>query len=131
MFDKWFYTHLGQTCGPVTGDELNELAEYGELDREDMIWREAEDPRDAVRAGRVLIFFLAGGKPRPRPAPVEPPPAPPEPAGSSPAAAPTWLAELADAGAAGDAASPASAPAALDWLQDVRRAEEAPPPENS
>ena len=131
MFNRWFYTHLGQTFGPVTGDELNELAEYGELDREDKVWREEADPREAERAGRVLIFFLAGGKPRPRPAPPEPPPAPVEPAAAPPGAAPAWLADLADAGAAGEAASPASPPAALDWLQDVRRAEEAPPQEKS
>jgi GYF domain 2 len=130
VFDKWFYTHLGQTCGPVTGDELNELAEYGELDREDMIWREAENPRDGVRAGHVLIFFLAGGKPQPRPAPPEPPPAPPEPAAAPPGAAPAWLADVADARTAADVASPAGPPAALDWLQDVRRAEEASGQEN-
>jgi GYF domain 2 len=109
MFDKWFYIHLGKMCGPVTADELNELAETGGLDAKDLIWRVEASPKDAVRAGGHLIFFLAGGTPTP---PASP---------GAPAAAPDWLSDLADV--AEETADPPSA-SPLDWLQDVRNAEQ-------
>jgi hypothetical protein len=129
MFDKWFYIHLGKMCGPVTADELNELAETGGLDARDLIWRVEASPKDAVRAGGCLIFFLAGGTPPPPP--VEESPTmdmPVAPAPSSPSApAPAWLRELADIADA-NTDSPAAPASPLDWLQDVRNAEQPPKP---
>jgi hypothetical protein len=138
MFDKWFYIHLGKMCGPVTADELNERAKTGGLDAKDLIWRVEAGPKDAVRAGRHLIFFLAGGQPTPPPVEESPPlatpvglpsnpplamPVAPTPS-APPAPAPAWLSELADAAEAipDPSASPSASP--LDWLQDVRNAEQ-------
>jgi hypothetical protein len=139
MFDKWFYIHLGKMCGPVTADELNELAETGGLDAKDLIWRMEASPKDAVRAGRHLIFFLAGGVPTPPPVAESPPLATPvrpqsnpplasPVAPTPPAPAPAWLSELADvtSGVADSAAAPSVSP--MDWLQDVRNAEQKPKP---
>jgi hypothetical protein len=135
MFDKWFYIHLGKMCGPVSADELNELAETGGLDAKDLIWRMEASPKDAVRAGRHLIFFLAGGQPTPPPVEESPPLATPvgpplaTPVGTtSPAPAPAWLSELADVadGILDPSASPSASP--MDWLQDVRNAEQASKP---
>ncbi len=115
MFDKWFYIHLGKMCGPVTADELNELAETGGLDEKDLIWRLEASPKDAVRAGKHLIFFLAGGTPKQPP--VEESSPPDAPAASGPA--PDWLSDLAESTDAKPvvSAAPASPP---DWLQDVQ-----------
>jgi len=124
MFDKWFYIHLGKMCDPVTADELNELAETGGLDEKDLIWRVEASPKDAVRAGKHLIFFLAGGVPKPPPVEETPPPASLAP----PAAAPDWLSDLADV-ADETADSPSASP--LDWLQDVRNAEQTPKPRDN
>jgi hypothetical protein len=129
MFDKWFYIHLGKMCGPVTADELNELAETGGLDARDLIWRVEASPKDAVRAGGCLIFFLAGGTPTPPPVEESPtvdmPVAPAPPSPSAPA--PTWLRELADIADA-NTDSPAAPASPLDWLQDVRNSEQTPKP---
>jgi hypothetical protein len=122
MVDKWFYTHLGKMCGPVTADELNELAETGRLDEKDLIWRVECSPKDAVRAGKHLIFFLAGGTPKPPP--VDEAPSVDEP--PPPAAAPDWLSDLAGIAEEPRVAPPAAAP--LDWLQDVRNAEQSSKP---
>jgi hypothetical protein len=123
MFDKWFYIHLGKMCGPVTADELNELAGTGGLDEKDLIWRVEASPKDAVRAGKHLIFFLAGGTPKPPPVeespPLAAPVAPDLPA--PPAPTPSWLSELAEIA---DAKPEAPAASPLDWLQDVRNAEQ-------
>jgi hypothetical protein len=119
MSDKWFYIHLGKMCGPVTADELNELAETGGLDARDLIWRVGASPKDAVRAGGCLIFFLGGGTPTPPPVEESPPlampvaPASPAP----PTAAPDWLSDLADVA---DETADSPSPSPLDWLQDVQ-----------
>ena len=123
MHDKWFYIHLGKMCGPVTADELNTLAETGGLGEKDLIWRVEASPKDAVRAGKHLIFFLAGGTPTP-PAVEEPPPLA-SPVESAPA--PAWLSDLAEN--AGAPAKPSVSP--LDWLQDVRAAEQTPQPRDN
>jgi GYF domain 2 len=130
MFDKWFYIHLGKMCGPVTAEELNELAETGGLDARDLIWRVEASPKDAVRAGGHLIFFLAGGTPTPPPVEESPtvdmPVAPAPPSPSAPA--PAWLRELADIGDASTDSPAAPSASPLDWLQDVRNAEQTPKP---
>ena len=130
MFDKWFYIHFGKMCGPVTADELNELAETGRLDEKDLIWRVEASPKDAVRAGKHLIFFLAGGTPSP------PPPDDMQtldlPAASAlptpPGAAPSWLSELEGVAEKASDAPPQQNASPLDWLQDVRNAEQAAKP---
>ncbi len=109
--DQWFYIHQGRTCGPVSGDELHNLAASGGLAPSDPIWRHFDPPGEAVPAGSVLVFFLAGGKPAPQGSPplAFPPSAP----------APEWLRDLIDGGETAEAASPAAAVPPPDWLQDV------------
>ena len=125
--DNWYYIHLGRTHGPVSGDELRELAEAGLLEHSDPIWRQGAGRSDAAPAGSVLVFFLSGGQPKRPPdaprtaAPVQafPPPAPP----------PDWLRDL--IAAQEGAAAPESPAATPDWLQDVRNAEQLPIPPKS
>ncbi|HBI46071.1 MAG TPA: hypothetical protein DDY78_24930 [Planctomycetales bacterium] len=126
MFDKWFYIHQGKMCGPVTPDELNELAETGGLDAKDLIWRVEASPKDAVRAGRHLIFFLAGGEPTPPPVEESPPLAMPVASAPLPpsASAPSWLSELANVADGSPDSSVAPSASPIDWLQDVRNAEQ-------
>ena len=83
---QWFYIHLGRTCGPVSADELLNLAATGGLASADPIWRHDVPPGEEVAAGSVLVFFLAGGKPTP---PLAFPPSAP---------APEWLRDLIDSG---------------------------------
>ena len=86
--DRWFYLHQGRTCGPVSGDQLYGLAANGGLAPTDPIWRQDIPPGEAVPAGSVLVFFLAGGKAIPQASPplAYPPSAP----------TPEWLRDLID-----------------------------------
>ncbi len=121
--DDWYYIHLGRTYGPVSGDELRELAEAGILEHSDPIWRKDTGRSDAVPAGSVLVFFLSGEEPR-RP-PAETPTAAPVMAFPPSSPPPEWLSDLIDVRE--DAAPEAPVPAP-DWLQDVRNAEQLPAP---
>jgi hypothetical protein len=40
MADVWFYAHNGQQAGPVSAEELEELAQDGRLLRTDLVWKE-------------------------------------------------------------------------------------------
>ena len=62
--DQWFYIHLGRTCGPVSGEELGNLAANGGLTPSDPIWRRDFPPEEVVSACSVLVFF-PGGRGRP------------------------------------------------------------------
>ncbi len=114
--DRWFYIHQGRTFGPVSADELRNLAATGGLAAADPIWRQDIPPGAAVPAGSVLVFFLAGGKPTPQASPplAFPPSAP----------APEWLRDLIDGGETAEAAAPVAAVPPPDWLQDVGAAEQ-------
>ena len=37
---EWHYTRNGQEQGPVSSDELKELAIHGELEPSDLVWQE-------------------------------------------------------------------------------------------
>jgi GYF domain 2 len=117
--NRWFYVHGGRTLGPVHGDELRGLVAAGELDPGDLIWEVGVGPLSAVPAEAALPFRAS-----PAPEPLDPElPSPIAPGAAQP---PDWLGDLADAkGAAGgvEAALPLNW-----WLEDVRRAEEAPTP---
>ena len=75
---EWFYTTNKQQMGPVTWDELRELAEVGILKPHDLIWTEgmeewvkginqsglfAEGPAESVSAGKQSSY--AAPKPPP------------------------------------------------------------------
>jgi hypothetical protein len=116
--ERWYYEHGGRTCGPVSADQLRGLARCGGLAPEDLIWAE-EIGRDAAIPAEAALAF-----------PSSPPPDPladldlPAPLAPSAGSAPDWLGDLADA--QGEAGGPPAAPnaAPLDWLADVRRAEQ-------
>jgi len=114
--DRWFYIHQGRTCGPVSSDELRNLAASGGLTPPDPIWRQDVPPGAAVPAGSVLVFFLAGGTPTP---PLAFPPSAP---------APDWLRDLIDGGEPAAAASSVAPVPPPDWLQDVGGAEQSSHP---
>jgi serine/threonine protein phosphatase PrpC len=125
MSDRWFYTHAGQTLGPVTAEQLRQLAASGRLAPNDPIWPEGGQQSGAVPA-QVAIDFAAPARPTPRPggtgvSPVEPPP---------PQNKPDWLDDVRTAAASPPpppvqgAAKGGTPPARPDWLEDVRAAEE-------
>lgn len=104
MTDRWYYTQNGQSHGPVSGRQLQDLAAKRLLKPQDMVWREGALRQTAVRAEIVADFRSA-----PQPAPV-----------------PGWLIDVAQVEAArvrrpivkaGAAATPL-------WLDDVRRLED-------
>jgi PPM family protein phosphatase len=54
--DRWYYTHKGQTRGPVPGPDLLQLAALGELLPEDSIWGETESQDQAIPAEFAVDF---------------------------------------------------------------------------
>jgi protein phosphatase len=99
MIDRWYYTHAGQTLGPVTAAQLRQLAGSGRLEPSDLIWPEGRQQSEAVQADGAVDFKTPA-------APL--------------ANKPDWLDDLRAA-----SATEKAPPAKLDWLEDVRAAEEA------
>jgi serine/threonine protein phosphatase PrpC len=131
MIDRWYYTHAGQTLGPVTAAQLRQLAAAGRLDPNDLIWPEGGQQSGGVPA-QAAIDFTA---PAPPPRGTGVPPAAPSgtsvaPVAPPPANKPDWLDDIRST------ASPPSSPPVLggakgqtaaakpDWLEDVRAAEQ-------
>lgn len=113
MIDRWYYTHAGQTFGPVSAAQLQQLAAAGKLSPMDVIWPEGKNQAQGGPAQAAIDFSTIA-------APTTPPPPAPPP--TSPAAASlSWLKDMRAA-----EAKPSLAPAAakLEWLDDVRKAEE-------
>lgn len=52
---KWFYTHEGERCGPVTSANLRSLAAAGKLAADDLIWK--EDMADWAPATQLRGLF--------------------------------------------------------------------------
>jgi hypothetical protein len=102
---NWFYTHHGQTHGPVSTDEVKRLAANHLLLPDDLLWPEGVDPEQAVSAGAALDYT----KPLP---PTTP--------------APDWLDDVHKAELSGlKLLSPSCIPMP-DWLDDIRIAEGQP-----
>lgn len=99
MTDRWFYTHGGQTLGPVTAAQLRQLAGSGRLAPNDLIWPEGRQRNEAVPAHAAVDFQTPA-------APL--------------ANKPDWLDDLR---AAAPIEKKAAEPAGPDWLEDVRAAE--------
>jgi len=99
MTDRWYYTHAGQTLGPVTAAQLRQLALAGQLAPTDLIWPEGKDRGQGIEAEAAVDFS--------------------KPAASA-AKGPDWLNDVQTAEAKASAAPPASP----DWLADVRETEE-------
>jgi hypothetical protein len=56
MARHWYYRRGDQTRGPLSAQELRELAARGELRADDRVWAEGFDPDRAVPAGKLLQF---------------------------------------------------------------------------
>jgi len=98
MADRWLYRHAGSVKGPVSDEQLKQLAAAGQLLVTDLVWPDGGDPRRAVEAQAVLNFAAL-------PRPME--------------ATGAWLGKVAQA-LATPAGSTGPTP---DWMSDVK-----PPP---
>jgi tetratricopeptide (TPR) repeat protein len=98
MFDRWYYTHAGQTLGPVTTEQLRQLAGSGRLVPDDLIWPEGRKQSEALPAQASIDFQTTS-------APIEKKPA--------------WLDDLRAAAQADPGQKPAN-PAKPVWLNTVR-----------
>ncbi|GIW81538.1 MAG: hypothetical protein KatS3mg105_3345 [Gemmatales bacterium] len=54
--ERWMYRHNDETLGPVTKEELKQLAMQGLLKPHDPIWMEGDDPSVAIEAKMAIIF---------------------------------------------------------------------------
>ena len=85
MADQWYYAHQGQQSGPVSTEQLEQLAASGQLQPGDVVWKQgmaAWLPANTVEG----LFARAPGSAAPTPgAPPGPAPYPPQP-GAYPAA---------------------------------------------
>jgi hypothetical protein len=99
MSQSWFYQHLGKTFGPVISEKLKELARQGSLDRDDLLWPEGGDPKDACPASAALDYASL-------------------PLVSFPT--PDWLEDIAKVENKGPIPVPAPTEGPPTWLEDVR-----------
>lgn len=77
MADQWFYARGGQQAGPVSFEQLSQLARTGGLTANDLVWQEGTP--DWQPAGQVPGLFAAatgGYPPAPAPSPYAAPPGP-------------------------------------------------------
>ncbi len=80
MADQWYYAHQGQQSGPVSTEQLKQLAASGQIQSSDLLWKQgmaAWSPANTVEG----LFGAAGG-PAPLPPGAAPgaPGIPPQPA---------------------------------------------------
>lgn len=125
MIDRWFYTHGGQTLGPVTASQLRQLAVDGQLSPNDLIWAEGRQQSEGVPAQAALDFSAPAAPAASVPLAMPVLPTPPAAPSTS---KPDWLD---DVRAAAPPSSPpvrgeakgGAQPTKPDWLDDVRSAE--------
>jgi uncharacterized membrane protein len=108
--NEWFFAKNGQQNGPVTLEQLQELARSGGLDAKDLVWNSTM--KDWMPAGQVEGIFAS-------PAPDQPAAPPADP--SNPYAAPqsSWTEPAPAAGSALDEIAPGSEP--IDPMACVKR----------
>jgi hypothetical protein len=99
---NWFYTHDGQTHGPVTTDEIKRLAASHLLLPDDLLWPEGVDREQAVSAGAALDYATPLLPTAPRP---------------------DWLDDVLKAELSGIQLLPPSSIPMPDWLDDIRTVE--------
>lgn len=90
--NEWFFAKNGQQNGPVSHDELRQLAQTGGLDAKDLVWNSTM--KDWVPAGQVETLF---GAPATASAPAADPAnpyAPPQSSPTDPAQEGTSLSEI-------------------------------------
>ena len=78
MADQWYYAQQGQRQGPVSDEELKQLASSGQLKPTDKVWKKGMVAWEAASAVEGLIPKPAENEPPPIPSEDEPPPVPPE-----------------------------------------------------
>jgi hypothetical protein len=70
MASDWYYTSKGQQAGPVSSQKLKELADFGYIQPNDLVWKDGMS--DWSPASKVKGLFRNTPAPEP-----PPPPAPP------------------------------------------------------
>jgi hypothetical protein len=63
---EWYYARGGQQSGPVTFEQLGELARNGGLNPKDLVW--TSSMKDWTPAGQVPELFVAPATPAAPPA---------------------------------------------------------------
>ncbi len=99
MIDRWYYTHNGQTLGPVPAARLRQMAADGRLCPNDLIWPQGRQQSEAVPAQAALDFSSQA--------------VPAAPLTNKP----DWLDDIRSL------TKSEKKPAQPDWLEDVRAAE--------
>jgi TM2 domain-containing membrane protein YozV len=66
MASEWYYSHDGERHGPVSTDELKELAAGGKLGPDDLVWKDGMD--NWIPAGKVKNLLPHAGGPALAPA---------------------------------------------------------------
>jgi TM2 domain-containing membrane protein YozV len=59
MASEWYYSHDGQRLGPVSSEQLKELALAGKLGPDDLVWKDGME--DWVAAGKIKKLLPATG----------------------------------------------------------------------
>ena len=70
MGSEYFYSHNGEQFGPVTSRHLKTLAESGQLQPSDLIWKEGMPAWVEVRSVTRLLTLLPRSSSQPPPLPV-------------------------------------------------------------
>ncbi|MGA2032038.1 MAG: DUF4339 domain-containing protein [Thermoguttaceae bacterium] len=78
MADQWYYTEQGQRKGPVSEDDLKQLASTGRIKPADLVWKQGMAAWGPASQVAGLIFPPVEDGPPPIPPEDEPPPIPPE-----------------------------------------------------
>jgi hypothetical protein len=147
MLEYWYYTHGGQTHGPIPTEDIKRLAVAGLLQPDDLLWPATGDRRSAVPACAALDFSTLVPAPVAVPNRLQDVEKAEQSAGHPPevaAGTPDWLADVArserlpDRGAGTPSGShgqrprlarrapipPVAESVPLDWLEDIREIEE-------
>ena len=98
MAERWYYKHGGAVLGPVSDEQLKQLAASGALLPADVIWAEGKNEGTGVEA-ELLMDFTALRQAKP--------------------AAGNWLGKVAQTLATPKAVAPSTTP---DWLADLQQA---------
>jgi hypothetical protein len=130
MVERWYYSHKGQTVGPVTTAEIKRRAAARLFKPGDLLWPASLDRSQAIEACMAIeigaIDALADEPEPVNPVPNDLRPANAEPPKPGPAPLPNWLDDVKKAEGLRrrrpHRAKP-SKPVRPSWLEDIRRLE--------
>jgi len=136
MVDRWYFARDGRQSGPFSAAQLQELAAGGQLQPQDLVWKEGM--AKGVPAVKVRKLFSDGQiaaaaavpavQVSPAPAPSEPSPSPPAPR-LTPLAVRLASPEELDLAPAAHSAAPLPEAAPALASQPVAQRKETPPPQ--